>query len=558
MFRKLTLSIIFVCLLAGAAHAQTPQPPRPEHTAPFWNVADWNNRSLSGDPAAVDTDSSLDHDWGAGSPHAKVNADRFSPRWTRYIEVSAGVYRFTATSDDGIRIYVDDDLVIDQWYDQSPQTFTADAELTAGHHLVKVEYYENTGGAVARVSWEPAPASTGWRGEYFDDSRGFDHPPLLVRQDAEIAFNWGYGSPAPGLPSDHFSVQWTRTAHFESGAYRFTATSDDGIRVHVDGQLVVEGWYDHPARTFSGEVSLTEGEHQISVMYYENTGLAVAQVSWEPASAPSDSWRGEYFANRWLNGPPALIRNDRSLGFNWSNVSPATGIPNDNFSVRWTRTFHFEPGSYRFTTTTDDGVRLWVNGHLLIDQWRDQALTAHSGVIYLSGDAPLEMEYYEHAGLASAWLTWERDDVPPPSPGTVIVDDIHSILGFVQSGSRTGWHTESEGYRGHLTWTRNNDRRRPNYNWARWYPSLAAGRYEVFVYIPERYTTTSQARYWVSHRDGYTLRIVDQSANGGRWVSLGVYRFRGSRDDYVSLADVTYEPRLSRLIAFDAVKWVPR
>jgi hypothetical protein len=51
---------------------------------------------------------------------------------------------------------------------------------------------------------------------------------------------------------------------------------------------------------------------------------------------------------------------------------------------------------------------------------------------------------------------------------------------------------------------------------------------------------------------------VDQSANGNRWVSLGTYWFHGTRDDYVSLADVTYEPRLSRLIAFDAAKWEPR
>jgi hypothetical protein len=62
----------------------------------------------------------------------------------------------------------------------------------------------------------------------------------------------------------------------------------------------------------------------------------------------------------------------------------------------------------------------------------------------------------------------------------------------------------------------------------------------------------------VSHRDGYTLRLVDQSANGDCWVSLGTYWFRGNRDDYVSLADLTYEPYRSRLIGFDAVKWEPR
>ena len=107
-------------------------------------------------------------------------------------------------------------------------------------------------------------------------------------------------------------------------------------------------------------------------------------------------------------------------------------------------------------------------------------------------------------------------------------------------------------------WTRNNDRVRPGYNWARWYPTLTPGRYEVLVYVSERHSTTSHARYWVSHFDGYTLKVVNQSANGGRWVSLGTYRFRGTSADYVSLADPTYEPYLSTLIAFDAVRWDPR
>jgi hypothetical protein len=138
----------------------------------------------------------------------------------------------------------------------------------------------------------------------------------------------------------------------------------------------------------------------------------------------------------------------------------------------------------------------------------------------------------------------------------VIVDDTDA--GFVKGGAPAGWRTVPEGYGGRLTWTRNNDRVWSNYNWARWYPSLDSGRYEVFAYIPERYTTTSQARYWISHASGLTLRIVNQSVNGNRWVSLGTYQFRGTHADYVSLADVTFEPRVTRLIGFDAVKWDPR
>lgn len=82
--------------------------------------------------------------------------------------------------------------------------------------------------------------------------------------------------------------------------------------------------------------------------------------------------------------------------------------------------------------------------------------------------------------------------------------------------------------------------------------------FEVLVCVPERYGTASHARYWISHARGLTMRQVDQSGYRGRWVSLGTYRFRGSRQDYLSLVDVTFEPYLSRRIAFDAAKWVAR
>jgi hypothetical protein len=78
------------------------------------------------------------------------------------------------------------------------------------------------------------------------------------------------------------------------------------------------------------------------------------------------------------------------------------------------------------------------------------------------------------------------------------------------------------------------------------------------VYILTQYATTRNARYWVAHANGFTLRQVNQSANGGQWISLGTYRFQGTKSDYLSLADVTYESYLSQEVAFDAAKWVPR
>jgi hypothetical protein len=531
-----------------------------QHSDPKWQATYWNNTSLSGTPALERQETDLNYDWGGGSPHTGVSADRFSARWTRYIDVTPGTYRLTATSDDGVRVWVDDQLLIDQWHDHPATTYSAEKVLGTGHHLVKVEYYENSGAAVAKISWtQVVDTVQHWRGEYYNN-RTLSGSPSLVRDDAQISFSWGGGSPAPGhVEADVFSVRWTRNLDLPAGTYRFTMTVDDGGRLYVNGRTLIDAWKDQPATTYTGDIHLSGGPVSVQMEYYESYGDATAKLTWSPVDgSPIQHWQGEYYNNMYLSGSPALVRDDPSISFGWGTGSPASGVINaDEFSARWSRSLDLPAGNYRFTMTVDDGGRLYVNGHLLIDAWKDQPPSTYTGDVYLSGGSvSVQMEYYENRGGATAQLSWGSPGPAPAPAGAVVVDDTSSA--FSRNGSSTGWRTVSEGYGGRLTWTYNNDYTRSNYNWARWYPDLGARRYEVFVYIPERYTTTSQARYWVSHADGYTLRVVDQSANGDRWVSLGAYRFAGTSADYVSLSDVTYEPYLSRLIAFDAVKWEPR
>ncbi len=417
------------------------------------------------------------------------------------------------------------------------------------------------GMALAQEGPRPQHNDPFWTAEYWNNG-SLAGQPLVTGADAAINFNWGSGSPNATIGADNFSARWTRYLALEAATYRFTARSDDGVRVYLNDQLIIDGWSEHPVQVFSAEKTVSAGHHLLRVEYYERSGLAEISFTWEKAAAPVNNWRGEYFNNPNLSGSPVMVRDDANVDFNWGLNAPASGVVADNFSVRWTRTLNFAAGLYRFTSSTDDGVRLWVNNHLLIDKWQDQATTSYSETIYLNGAVPVKMEYFDGRDHAVARLTWTRlgsgdsgSGAPPPGGG-IIVDD--KDPGFVKGGSTTGWRTEAEGHNGRLTWTRNNDRTRSNYNWARWYPELSAGRYEVFVFIPERYTTTAAARYWVAHRDGYTLKIIDQSANGDRWVSLGTYTFQGNGNDYVSLSDVTHEDYLSRLIAFDAMQWVRR
>lgn len=379
--------------------------------------------------------------------------------------------------------------------------------------------------------------------------------PALTQLEETLNYNWGSGSPAANVVSaNRFSARWTRTINVPAGSYRFDLTVDDGARLWVNGRLFIDAWEIQPAETYSGEIYLPGGNIPLEVEYFENTGLASIALEWAPVDTFTDRWQGEYFNNPDLIGNPDVIRDDAVVDFDWGVGSPAPGIIDpDTFSARWTRTVNLDGGQYRFTVTSDDGVRLWVNDILLIDQWHTQAPTTYQRELALAGGSvPIRVDYYENGGNAEIQLSWSRLHASPqPQPGNVIDE---TSTGFTLGGPAGDWHEEAEGYGGSLLWSRSRTESVPPYNWARWYPDLAPGVYDVSVYVPQRFSTTSQARYWVSHSGGYTMHTVDQSANGASWVSLGTFSFDGSGSDFVSLADVTFENE-ARLVAFDAVRW---
>jgi len=119
------------------------------------------------------------------------------------------------------------------------------------------------------------------------------------------------------------------------------------------------------------------------------------------------TWRGEYFANRWLTEAPVLIRQESAIDFNWGTSSPGSGVPVDSFSARWQRYVLFDADTYRFTVFTDDGVRLWVDDKLLIEAWQDPQVATYSADISLTqGYHRVRLEYYEAGGSAAVRLSW--------------------------------------------------------------------------------------------------------------------------------------------------------
>lgn len=275
------------------------------------------------------------------------------------------------------------------------------------------------------------PVITNWRGEYYTN-RNLSGSPYLVRNDDTVDFNYGTGSPAAGIPSDGFSVRWTRSPYFDSGRYRFHVRVDDGARLYVDDSLIIDQWNDGSEREFTADRDLGSGNHSLRVEYYENSGGARITLWWERIGNTGgtdnddddfDDWKGEYYTNRNLDDDPRFRRNDEDIDFNWGDDSPDSRIPDDNFSVRWTQRVRFDRGHYRFEFRADDGIRFYIDGNRVLNEWHENDYDNDYQLEFdLEGRHDLTVEYYDRRGGARVYVDWDRigDIVTPTQTPTAV------------------------------------------------------------------------------------------------------------------------------------------
>ena len=151
------------------APRRSPQPapiaPRPVVSTPAsfayrgaqgpWNARYFNNRDVQGNAAVSRQDPQIVFRWGGNSPASGVRADGFSVQWTGTFHFTGQEYRFVALADDGIRVWVDNALIINGWQDQSPTMYFRDYTPRYGNHTIRVEYYDDRSDAMAIVNWAP-------------------------------------------------------------------------------------------------------------------------------------------------------------------------------------------------------------------------------------------------------------------------------------------------------------------------------------------------------------------------------------------------------------------
>lgn len=136
---------------------EAPQPEIACPETPDWRAIYWNNPNLEGAPVACRNEPELQFPWGNNSPGSGVAADNFSARFERTIDLEQpDKIRFILGGDDGVRLFVDGELVIDEWFEKAYTDYQAERELSAGKHHLVVEYYELGQGAGLRFDWGPA------------------------------------------------------------------------------------------------------------------------------------------------------------------------------------------------------------------------------------------------------------------------------------------------------------------------------------------------------------------------------------------------------------------
>jgi hypothetical protein len=219
---------------------------------------------------------------------------------------------------------------------------------------------------------------------------------------------------APAAPSnltadvagpDSIDLTWTDNANNEA-AYRVerSLTSGSGFVPIADLGANTNGYTD---------TALTTGTTYYYRVAAYNTG-GDSGYSNEASGTPQNlgggtGLLGDYFDNADLTGL-VFTRTDATIDYDWGTSSPDTAIGTDTYSVRWTG--YVQPlytETYTFTTFSDDGDRVWVDGQLLIDNWKIQrgnkttsgSITLQAGQLY-----PITVEFYENSGNAAISLSW--------------------------------------------------------------------------------------------------------------------------------------------------------
>ena len=325
--------------------------------------------------------------------------------------------------------------------------------ISAGKHSITVEYYQGGGGSAAQVDWKYLNPKMVWEGRYYRNPN-LQGEPGFIRNDSEINFPWGNGSPGSGIDADNFSVRWQGSVHLPGGAWQFYTRSDDGSRVFVNGSQVLNHWWDHPAQSaYSSYRKLDLGTYNFTVDFYEHSGDASMYFAYWPRIF-AEYWSGRDFTGTYKT---AVLN---SVDQNWGYGGPHNSIWQNGFSTRYTWPVLLRGGTYRICVDSDDGFRFYVDGALRFSRWQDSNWTSCQNIAIDAGRRTFRVDHYENGGGARVRVTWGRADgsawygvaqpssVTPSLRGSIIqqsaTDDVAQYFQLMHEHGTLGLGLEAE------------------------------------------------------------------------------------------------------------------
>lgn len=348
------------------------------------------------------TDRTIDFNWGSAAPDPAVQADNFSVRWSgQVLAPAAGTYTFTTLSDDGVRLYVNGQLLVDNWTNHPAVQNSGTIALAANQkYNIRLDYYERGGDATIRLSWAyPGQTSQVVPQSMLFPATAVNQPPAVnAGPDQTIALPSAASLTGvardDGLPNQKLTIKWSKISGREDSSGG-TVTFSNANALATTATFGADGLYVLRLTVSDGAVTVSD-DVTITVNPPPGNGLIGRYYN--------DPGTGAHFAML------VLSRVDPTVNFSWGTASPAVAVTADNFSVRWTGSVQAPvTGTFQFTTVSDDGVRLWVNGQLLIDNWTNHAATTNTsaGISLTAGvKYTITLEYYEKAGAATIRLQW--------------------------------------------------------------------------------------------------------------------------------------------------------